>query len=75
MFTSKKLIEKGLKEPIGRSYLPYTKTYCKLWELGDFYFKINKKGYIIVFHNISGEIIKVIKNEKVLDAFIVFAVS
>lgn len=75
MFTSKKLIEKGLKEPKGRSYCPFSKTYCKLWDLGDFYFKINKKGNLIVFHNVSGEIIKVIKDEKVLDAFIVFAVS
>lgn len=75
MFTRKKLIEKGLKEPNDRSYCNYTKSYCKLWDVGSFSLRITPKGNLQVFENINGELIKIIKNEKVLDSFIVFAIS
>lgn len=74
-FTTKKLIEKGLKEPDSKSYCNFTRTYCKLWEIGNFSLRITPRGNIQVFEDINGELIKVIKDEKVLDAFIVFAMS
>lgn len=74
-FTPKKLEEKGIQQGIGRCYLNYTRSYCKLWSVGDFSIKINSKGHLQVFENINGELIKVIKEEYVLDAFIIFAKS
>ena len=75
MFTTKKLIEKGLKEPNGREYCNYTRSYCKLWGIGNFSLRITPKGNLQVFETINGELIKVIKDEYVLDAFIIFALS
>jgi hypothetical protein len=75
MIKNKLLIEKGLKEPNGRSYCNYTRSYCKLWSVGNFDLRITSKGSLQVFETINGELIKVIKDEKTLDAFIVFALS
>lgn len=67
------LINKGLKEPNGRSYCNYTQSYCKLWSIGNFDLKITSKCSLWVFETINGELIKVIKDEKTLDDFVVFA--
>jgi hypothetical protein len=69
------LINKGLKEPTNRWFCNYTSSYCKLWSIGNFDLRIAPKGNLQVFENINGELIKVIKDEKTLDAFIVFALS
>lgn len=72
-FTPKKLEEKRIQQGIGRCYLNYTKSYCKVYSIGNFLMKINSKGHLQVLDNINGELIKVIKEEYVLDAFIIFA--
>jgi hypothetical protein len=69
------LKSKGLKEPTGKSYSNFTKSYFKLWSVGNFDLRITPKGNLQIFETINGELIKTIKDEKVLDAFIVFATS
>jgi hypothetical protein len=62
MFTAKILIEKGIKEPKSRSFCNYTLSYCKLWSVGNFNLRINKKGHLEVFETVNGALIKVIKD-------------
>jgi hypothetical protein len=69
------LKSKGLKEPTGKSYSNFTKSYLNLWSAGNFELRITPKGDLQIFETINGELIKVIKDEYVLDAFIIFALS
>jgi hypothetical protein len=69
------LKSKGLIEPTGRSYSNFTKSYLKLWIVGNFYLRITPKGNLQIFEIINGELIKTIKDEKSLDAFILFTSS
>lgn len=71
--TKKTLIEKGIEEPKGMQYCHYFRTYCKIWSVSNFYLRINRKGNVEIFEGINGELIKTIKDEKILDAFILFA--
>jgi hypothetical protein len=73
--TKELLISKGVKEPNGKSYSTVSRSYCKLWSIGNFNLKIIKNGNLQVFETINGELIKTIKDENVLDAFIIFAIS
>lgn len=73
--TKLKLIKKGLTEPKTRFFDSSSKSYLKMWSCGDFLLKISPKGRVFVYEKKYGEFIKIIYNETVLDAFIVFAKS
>lgn len=75
MITKQTLIDKGLEEPKGKVFNPYSRSYCKLWSVGDFNIRLTSKGNIQIFDSSYGDLLKTIKEEKVLDAFIIFAQS
>lgn len=70
--TKQMLVSKGLQEPQYRLFCNYTGTYSKLWEVGDFNVRLSG-GKLQVFDTINDKLIKVIVDESVLDAFLIFA--